>query len=757
MKVTKYLAIGLIALGAAPVNGFADGGRPIGDIWDDAAPTRWTEAYPIGNGLVGAMVFAAPDSLRLQLNHARFWAGRPHSYAHAGAAQRLPEIRRLIAEERREEATKLCNETFRAVPHTEAKYQPIGDLMIDLTPAGGSAKPVFSRGLVLAEGMAKSCRQAGDAKVETEAFAPYDRPEMIVVRVKGETAPRFSFVDAHDEGRTSRAIEGEAVFAKTLPDNGVTAVVRVKTRRIAADEWEVLLALATDVKDWKTLGGDPRAETAAALRAADAQDYATLRRTHLAKWQALYGRCSLALAGNPAWAALPTRMRLIRQPETKDPAFVALVFAFGRYLTMAANRPDRAGEPANLQGLWNDLVNPPWNSNYTTNINLEMNYWAVEVTNLGECHLPLMKALDELRESGTETARVHYGAKGWVMHHNTDLWRGTAPFDGSAWGVWQGGSGWLALHAWEHWLFTRDRQFLRREWPVLRDAALFYATSLVPYDGRVAGARGELVTNPSCSPEHGGLREGPAMDMQIVRALYRAVIAAADVLGESGDPVVRQVREQLPKLARDRIGRWGQLQEWIEDDDDPKDQHRHFSHLWAVYPGSEITSATPGLLEAAKTSMVARGDEATGWSMGWKVNMWARFRDGDHAALIIDHLLKPTKTDPKNQYAGGGGLYPNLFDAHPPFQIDGNFGVTAGIAEMLLQSHETTADGRVMLRLLPALPTAWKEGEVRGLRARGDYTVDLAWRNGELTSRRIQGSARSPGYVIVESKKEVCK
>ena len=756
MKNEMMLKINVAALIAAcwTVAAWGMTGCPDeGLIWSDKPTRVWTDAYPVGNGLMGAMVFGDAPVTRLQFNHMGLWTQAPNCNDIPDGTGLLDEMRRAILHGNRKNADAPSKKFLNR--HTQASYQPFGDLRLSF--AVGAVTNLVRR-LSIESGLASSAFESGGVAYEQETFAAYFQPELIVHTVKasrpGAISCEVSLTTPHASSKVSAAapdtlgfsgrvalVEGFtnavsfAAQAKIVP-TGARAKLEIRdgiAHVTNADALEIRLTGATNRRDWKTLAGDPVSDCARQLAQAACRGTAEMREATAKHFSHRYNWTRLEIDSDPELAKLPTAERLARQSKAQDAAFASLVFAYGRYLMIASSRP--GGEPITLQGLWNDSLKPPWASKYTCNINNEMNYWPAEPTGLPECHESLFRALPELMESGRRTARAYYGCRGWVLHHNYDVWRSAAPTDGPQWGLWPMGGAWLSLHLWEHYLFCpSDIAFLRdRAWPVMSEAARFFTDYLVRHP-----KTGHLVTCPSMSPEHGGLRAAPAMDMQIIRALYAATLEAAKILGKDtdadncGDSLVRDVRAQLPELEPNHIGRWGQLQEWMEDEDREDDRHRHISHLWAVYPGSEINWQTPKFFAAAKKSLIARGDEANGWSMGWKINFWARFRDGDHALKIMDNLFRPASK-------GGAGLYDNLFDACPPFQIDGNFGATAGIAEMLMQSHLRDEKGRVIIDLLPALPTAWiRHGSMSHLRTRGGYDVSFEWKDGKVVKIALE-------------------
>jgi alpha-L-fucosidase 2 len=714
-------------------------------LWYDAPAQAWTEALPVGNGRLGAMVFGGVARERMQLNEDTLWSGGPYSPINPEALKHLQEVRDLLFSGRYKEAEAAANRWLMAKPIKQMPYQPAADLWIDM-PAM-AASDGYCRDLDLERAVASTRFTANGVSFRRDVFATAvdgviavglaaDRPGALnfEVRLTSPQTGRIHRPAANSlrfEGHNSAAygIEGKLGFATELrvaTDGKIQSGTDALAVR-AATQATILIDIATSFVRYDDVSGDPVGRVTSRLDAATQLGWVRLKERHESEHRAVFSRLSLDL-GETAAAKLPTDRRIAANTQMPDPALAALYVQYGRYLLLASSRPGT--QPANLQGIWNDSPTPPWDSKYTTNINLQMNYWLADLANLGECVEPLLRLVEEVAVTGREVARAHYGAPGWVLHHNTDLWRATGPIDGAQWGLWPTGGAWLCAQIWDHVRFG-DEALVGRLYPVLKGAAEFIVHVLVPLPGTAM-----LVTAPSVSPEnvhpHGAaLCYGPAMDNQIIRDLLDAVIEASARLGV--DPDLRAELVTLKtRLPPDRIGRAGQLQEWLEDWDlqVPELHHRHVSHLYAVYPSAQIDiDRTPALAAAARRSLEIRGDDATGWGIGWRINLWARLRDGERAHAVVQRLLSPSRT------------YPNLFDAHPPFQIDGNFGGAAGILEMLVQSHMGE------LHLLPALPAAWPGGRVSGIRARGGLEVDLSWADGVLGDATLTGATAGPVVV----------
>ena len=748
-------------------------------LWYEHPAEKWVEALPVGNGRLGAMIFGQPQSDRLQLNEITIWSGHPQPDAdRADAYQSLPELRQLIRDGKYAEAEKFANAHFNGPAPYDASYQMLGDLKFEFQLPEGAVTN-YTRSLDIDSALAKVEFSVGSAKFEREVFS--SAPDQVLVERLTTTArhglnltmklSRPASAQTRVVGNDTLVMTGNTDMPKLKGnvDYEADARILIKGGKVTgttdglkvegADEAIVLLTCATSYAlDYfhNFRGANPHM-AAQRLEAASKKSYAKLKATHVADYQKYFRRTQLNLGYSEA-AKLPTDVRLKNYGGgTNDPALTALFFQFGRYLMISSSRPDNP-LPANLQGIWADGLNPPWQSDYHVNINLQMIYWPAEPANLGEMQLPLLNLTTNFVAPGTKTAKAYFGpdSPGWVLGYTANAWDWTSPGQRLSWGIWFGGSGWLCRHLWEHYAYTQDKKYLQAVYPTMRGASEFWLANMIE------GKDGKLITSPASSPENSfvtdehvsaSVTEGATMDREIVWDLFDKTARAAKALGTNADFAAKllEARDRIRPL---QIGKAGQLMEWNGDWDlnsrDP--HHRHVSHLYGLYPSDQINPLTmPELTAAAKKSLELRGDNGTGWSIAWKENLWARLRDGDHTLRLLADQLHFT-TENRVVMEEAGGTYPNLFDAHPPFQIDGNFGAVSGITEMLLQSEEHYTDPKsglecYVIDVLPALPKSWPNGDVKGLRARGGFSVDISWRDGKLVETIIHSDSGHPARL----------
>jgi alpha-L-fucosidase 2 len=733
--------------------------NPSESLWYDEPASIWEEALPLGNGRLGAMVFGGTDTEDIQFNEETLWSGQPHDYAHEGAWKHLEDLRRLLWEGNQEEAHDLANQHFMSQPFGMLSYLPFGNIRLKF--AGHENAENYKRILNLEEAVTSVLYEKDGVKFARELFIS-NPDDVLVIQLKASNKGALNFAATLDcqHAEYEVIVEGDQVILKgnsnnyhdalgrdrkPYPESKLKFEARLKilnnggkliqsgdSLKVAgANGATLLLVAATSFVTYNDISGNPTERCSGYLERLESKTYEELRSDHVKDYQELYKRVQINL-GSSDISSRTTDARIHSFIQDEDPALVALLYQFGRYLLISSSRPGT--QPANLQGIWNYKLAPPWDSKYTININTEMNYWPAEITNLSECAEPLFAMLEDLSQTGQNVAKEHYNLNGWVTHHNTDIWRGAAPINHANHGIWPTGGAWLSQHLWWHYQFTGDMEFLKnRSYPVLKEASRFFSEYLIPYPEKPEW----LISGPSNSPEIGGLVMGPTMDHQIIRNLFASTIEAAGILGIDQE-FAKTLQDRHDSIAPNQIGQHGQLQEWLEDVDDPANKHRHVSHLWGLHPGDEIhPMTTPAFAEACKVTLAHRGDGGAGWSRAWKINFWARLLDGDHAFLLLKNLIVPSTV--YDRYTPeGGGLYINMLDACPPFQIDGNFGATSGITEMLLQSHLRDDHGDYFLDILPALPSELASGKISGIKGRGGFELAISWEKGLLAQVEVK-------------------